>query len=143
VAHVADLDEFRDWSLEKFQEVEDIGPKVAQSLFDFFHTESNLKMIDELRGAGVNTRHGQKKKTAGGKLDGITFLFTGTLTMKRSDAEALAEKNGGIIQGSVTSKLNYLVVGENAGSKLDKAKKLGTVKIINEQEFLQLMAEGE
>lgn len=59
--------------------------------------------------------------------------------MKRSDAEALVEKNGGVILGSVTSKLNYLVVGEDAGSKLDKAKKLGTVQIINEQEFMQLI----
>lgn len=137
--HVSDLDEFREWSMEKFQEVEDIGPKVAQSLFDFFQTESNLKMIDELRATGVNTRHEKKKKAGGGKLDGKTFLFTGTLNMKRSDAEALVEKNGGVILGSVTSKLNYLVVGEDAGSKLDKAKKLGTVQIINEQEFMQLI----
>jgi DNA ligase (NAD+) len=139
VEHVSDIDDFRSWSLEQFQEVEDIGPKVAQSLFDFFHTNSNLKMIDELRQAGLNTKYEKKKKSAVGKLDGKTFLFTGTLNMKRSDAEELVEKNGGTILGSVSSKLNYLVVGEDAGSKLDKAKKLGTVQIINEQEFMQLI----
>jgi len=74
-----------------------------------------------------------------GSLIGKTFLFTGTLSMKRSEAEAIAEKNGGTIIGSVSTKLNYLVVGEDAGSKLEKAKKLGTVTILSEEEFLKLV----
>jgi DNA ligase (NAD+) len=75
-----------------------------------------------------------------GNLSGQTFLFTGTLpTLKRSDAEAMAEANGGQILNGVSTKLNYLVVGEDAGSKLDKAKRLNTVKIISEDEFLKLI----
>jgi DNA ligase (NAD+) len=76
--------------------------------------------------------------TTGGNLTGLTFLFTGTLpTLKRSDAEAMVEENGGQIVGGVSAKLNYLVVGEDAGSKLEKAKKINTVKIISEEEFLK------
>ena len=77
--------------------------------------------------------------TETGNLTGQSFLFTGTLpTLKRSEAEAIVEANGGIILGGVSAKLNYLVVGEDAGSKLDKAKKLNTIKIISEEEFLQM-----
>jgi len=139
VEHVSEIDDFKNWSLAQFQEVEDIGPKVAQSLHDFFHTKANLAMIDELRDLGVNTKQEKKKKTAAGKLSGKTFLFTGTLNMKRSDAEHMVEQNGGEILGSVSAKLNYLVVGEDAGSKLDKAKKLGSVNIIDEKQFLSMV----
>lgn len=78
--------------------------------------------------------------TTTGNLTGQTFLFTGTLpTLKRSEAEALAEENGGQLLSGVSAKLNYLVVGEDAGSKLEKAKKINSVKIISEEEFLQLV----
>ena len=71
---------------------------------------------------------------------GQSFLFTGTLAkLKRSEAEALAEENGGKIVSGVSAKLNYLVVGEDAGSKLEKAKKINTIKIITEDEFLELV----
>ncbi|MFI5136085.1 MAG: NAD-dependent DNA ligase LigA, partial [Chitinophagales bacterium] len=139
VEHVSDIEDFKQWTFEQFQEVEDIGPKVAQSIYDFFHTKANLEMIEELRSLGVNMTQEKKKKSAAGKLSGKTFLFTGTLNMKRGDAEELVEKNGGEILGSVSAKLNYLVVGEDAGSKLDKAKKIGTVKILNESEFLSMV----
>lgn len=73
-------------------------------------------------------------------MQGQTFLFTGTLAkLKRNDAEAMVEANGGKIVSGVSSKLNYLVVGEDAGSKLEKAKKINTVKIISEDEFLNLI----
>ena len=82
----------------------------------------------------------KKELSPGGNLKGQTFLFTGTLpTLKRSEAEAMAEENGGQILTGVSSKLNYLIVGEDAGSKLDKAKKINTVKIISEAEFLQVI----
>jgi DNA ligase (NAD+) len=75
-----------------------------------------------------------------GGLSGQTFLFTGTLNkLKRTEAEEMVEQHGGKILGSVSSKLNYLVVGEDAGSKLEKAKKLHTVKIISEDDFLKLI----
>ncbi|MBD0279138.1 MAG: DNA ligase (NAD(+)) LigA, partial [Flavisolibacter sp.] len=77
----------------------------------------------------------------GGNLDGLTFLFTGALNqLKRSEAEELVEQNGGKIVSSVSSKLNYLVIGEDAGSKLEKAKKIASIKIISEEEFMKMIA---
>jgi DNA ligase (NAD+) len=83
----------------------------------------------------------QQLKTMGtGNLEGQTFLFTGTLTkLKRSDAEETIELNGGKILSGVSSKLNYLVVGEDAGSKLEKAKKIPAIKILTEEEFLKML----
>ena len=77
---------------------------------------------------------------AGSNLEGQTFLFTGTLMhMKRNEAEEMVEKNGGKLLSGVSSKLNYLVVGEDAGSKLEKAKKITSIKVLSEKEFLQLI----
>jgi DNA ligase (NAD+) len=82
----------------------------------------------------------KKETPAGGNLEGQTFLFTGTLVqLKRSEAEELVEANGGKLLSGVSSKLNYLVVGEDAGSKLEKAKKITSIRVITEQEFLQLI----
>ena len=103
-----------------------------------------MRIIDMLGEAGVNLVNDHKGQTsADGELAGKTFLFTGTLShFKRSDAETMVEQKGGSILGGVSSKLNYLVVGEDAGSKLEKAKKLGTVNILTEQEFLALVGPG-
>ena len=88
----------------------------------------------------MNFNNEKKQLSTVGNLAGQTFLFTGTLpTLKRSLAEAMVEANGGQIVSGVSAKLNYLVVGEDAGSKLDKAKKLNTIKIISETEFLQMI----
>jgi DNA ligase (NAD+) len=96
-------------------------------------------MIKHLEKLGVNLKNNNKKADIQGKLNQETFLFTGSLpTLKRSDAEELVEKNGGKLLGSVSGKLNYLVVGEDAGSKLDKAKKIGSIKILSEEEFLKM-----
>jgi DNA ligase (NAD+) len=98
-------------------------------------------MLQQLEGLGVMLKNEKKELATDGNLIGQTFLFTGTLpTLKRSDAEAMVEANGGKIIGGVSAKLNYLVVGDDAGSKLDKAKKLNTVKIISEAEFLQMLS---
>lgn len=98
-------------------------------------------MLEQLEKLGLQLKNPNKEHTAaGGNLQGQTFLFTGTLpTLKRSDAEAMAEANGGQILSGVSAKLNYLVVGEDAGSKLEKAKKINTVRIISEAEFLQII----
>lgn len=134
-----DITELKDWTAEQLMSMEDIGPKVAMSLYDFFHTPSNLEMIEVLRKAGVTLVHEKRKPSADGLLAGQSFLFTGTLNMKRSAAESMVENNGGTVLGSVSSKLNYLVVGADAGSKLDKAKKLGTVIILTEDEFVKMV----
>jgi DNA ligase (NAD+) len=81
-----------------------------------------------------------KKETHSGNLNGQTFLFTGTLAkLKRSEAEERVEKNGGKIINGVSTKLHYLVVGEDAGSKLEKAKKIQGIKIISEEDFLKML----
>ena len=127
-------------SLEELQQLEDIGPRVAGSIHDFFSNEQNLELLKELEALGLQLKNEQKESKHEGNLTGVTFLFTGTLpTLKRSDAEQMAEEHGGSILSGVSAKLNYLVVGEDAGSKLEKAKKISTVKIITEEEFLALL----
>ena len=129
------------WDIERLSQLQDIGPKVATSVVDFFKLEANRLMIEKLDAAGVNLANDSKGAQPDGELAGKTFLFTGTLShFKRSDAETMVEAKGGAILGGVSSKLNYLVVGEDAGSKLEKAKKLGSVTILTEQEFLSLIS---
>jgi DNA ligase (NAD+) len=136
VNHLLD---FKKFSLEELQNLEDVGPKVAGSIHHFFSNKSNIEMLEELEKLGLQLKNTKKELASGGNLTGLTFLFTGTLpTLKRSDAEAIVEKNGGQILGGVSAKLNYLVVGEDAGSKLEKAKKINTVKIISEDDFLKM-----
>ena len=97
-------------------------------------------MLEELGHLGLSLENKKKQHDETGNLTGKTFLFTGTLpTLKRSEAEELVEKNGGKLLGSVSSKLSYLVAGEDAGSKLEKAKKIASVRIITEQEFIKLL----
>lgn len=138
VTHIRDI---YDWDEAKLLSLEDVGPKVATSVAHFFHNPENRHMLDELERAGVNLVNSHSgNKQSGGELAGKTFLFTGTLTQfKRSEAETMVEDKGGAILGGVSSKLNYLVVGADAGSKLEKAKKLGTVTILTEDEFLSLI----
>jgi len=125
---------------EALQELEDVGVKVAKSVFEFFHNKENIAMLHELQKAGLQFKNEKRETVAAGGLAGQTFLFTGTLAkLKRSEAEAMAEQQGGKIVSGVSAKLNYLIVGEDAGSKLEKAKKINTIKIITEDEFLQLI----
>ena len=97
-------------------------------------------MLDRLTALGLALSQHNQSHNEAGALTGKTFLFTGTLTaFKRSDAEAQVEAAGGKILSGVSAKLNYLVVGADAGSKLEKAKKLGSVTILSEQEFMELI----
>ncbi len=140
IHHLLDLQHL---SQEELQDLEDIGPKVGGSIVHFFSNESNVAMIKELETLGVRLTNTHKQQAVGGSLSGQTFLFTGTLpTLKRSDAEAMAEAQGGKILSGVSSKLNYLIVGEDAGSKLEKAKKISTVRILSEEEFLKMIGES-
>ncbi|OJW79549.1 MAG: DNA ligase (NAD(+)) LigA [Bacteroidetes bacterium 46-16] len=138
---VGELKELYDWNIEQLTSLEDIGPKVATSVAHFFAQEENRHMLHMLEQEGVNMKNSHKgQHTATGAFSGKTFLFTGTLSkFKRSDAETKVEEKGGSILSGVSSKLNYLVVGAEAGSKLEKAKKLGTVSILSEDEFEQLL----
>jgi DNA ligase (NAD+) len=137
VKHLLDL---KDFSEDQLRSLEDIGPKVAGSIYQFFRNKSNIEMLRQLSESGLELRNLKKELAGSGNLKGQTFLFTGTLpTLKRSEAEALAEAQGGHVLGGVSAKLNYLVVGEDAGSKLEKAKKLQSVRIISEDEFLKMV----
>ncbi len=137
--NIHDIFELQEWAIDKLMTIEDVGPQVAGSIHQFFSRKENIAILHDLESLGVNTKRLKSKSAKEGKLNGETFLFTGTLNMKRSDAETMVEDNGGRVLGSVSAKLNYLVVGEDAGSKLDKAKKLGTVKILSENEFLKMV----
>jgi len=134
------LPDFKSFSLEDLQNLDDVGPKVAGSIDQFFHNKDNLKMLEKLEELGLNLVSTRTDSSSSGNLDGQTFLFTGTLNrLKRSEAEEQVEKNGGKLLSGVSSKLNYLVVGEDAGSKLEKAKKIPTIKILSEAEFIQFI----
>jgi DNA ligase (NAD+) len=137
VNHILD---FKNYSEEQLQQMEDVGVKVAGSIFRFFHDEENLLLLEKLEQAGVSLINQKKQVADNDSLAGQTFLFTGTLTkLKRSDAEAIVEKNGGKNVSGVSSKLNYLVVGEDAGSKLEKAKKIQSIKIVSEEDFIKML----
>jgi DNA ligase (NAD+) len=137
INHLFDL---KDYSEEKLQTLEDIGVKVAKSVHNFFSNEQNIEMLQSLEKLGVEMNNKKNSPVAKGGLNGQTFLFTGTLNkLKRSEAEEMVELHGGKIVASVSSKLNYLVVGEDAGNKLEKAKKINTVRIIGEDDFLSII----
>ena len=137
VNHLLQLQHFDE---EALQRLEDVGPKVASSIVQFFSNGDNITIINELENLGLNLKNDNKQFSASGNLQGTSFLFTGSLVrLKRSEAEELVEKNGGQILSSVSSKLNFLVVGEDAGSKLEKAKKINSVKIISEEDFLEMI----
>jgi DNA ligase (NAD+) len=137
VDHLLD---FKNFSEEELQSLEDVGVKVAGSIFQFFHNEDNLKMLEKIEQLGVSLKNQKKQLPVTGNFVGHIFLFTGTLDkLKRTEAEELVEKNGGKIASGVTSKLNYLIAGADAGSKLEKAKKIPSIKIINEEDFIKML----
>lgn len=139
VDHLLD---FQSFSEEQLQQLEDVGTKVAGSIRQFFSNSDNIKMLHALEKLGLTLRNEKKDTHSTGNLTGKTFLFTGTLSkLKRSEAEEMVRTNGGQILSGVSAKLNYLVAGEEAGSKLEKAKKIPSIHVINEQDFIKLLGE--
>lgn len=139
VKNITDIKELFSWTEEQLLQINGIGTKVAKSILQFFQNKGNQHILALLEEAGVNMLH-DKQEIANNKLQHQTFLFTGSLTkFTRDDAKALVENNGGKLISSVSKNLNYLVVGENAGSKLDKAKEINTIKILSEDEFLKMI----
>ncbi|HWR17183.1 MAG TPA: NAD-dependent DNA ligase LigA [Terriglobales bacterium] len=124
-------------SIAKLQEVEEVGPRIAESIRDFFAEPSNIELIERLRKAGLQFKG--KKKERGTQLAGKTFVLTGTLpNMSRDEAKKMIEDAGGRVSGSVSKKTDYVVAGTEAGSKLDKARELG-VNVIDEAAMLALI----
>ncbi len=131
--HFGSLDAIMNASAEELEEVNEVGPRIAESIVEFFADEHNRKLVSDLRKAGL-TFAGQKKEK-GTKLAGKTFVLTGTLERHtRDEAKKMIEDAGGRVSGSVSKKTDYVVAGNDAGSKLDKARELG-VSVIGEEEL--------
>ena len=138
--NIHNIFDFQKMTEEALMQLEDVGVKVARSIFEFFKKDDNIEMLKKLEQLGVRVE-GAAPKVSEGNLSGQTFLFTGTLSkLKRSEAEEMVEAHGGKILGGVSSKLNYLITGEDAGSKLEKAKKIPGIKIMSEEEFLKMLS---
>ncbi len=137
--HFGNLDALMQANIDALMQVNDVGPIVAESILRFFAELHNVEVVQQLRASGVTWPEGDSATAASGELVGKTFVLTGTLpTLSRDAAKELIEARGGKVSGSVSKKTDYVVAGEEAGSKLDKALELG-VKILNQDEFMQLI----
>ena len=124
-------------SVEELTAINEIGPTVAEAVHDFFAQPQNAKLITELRELGLTMK--AEKRVTTTTLEGLTFVLTGTLpTLTRDAAKEKIESAGGRVSGTVSKKTDYVVAGEEAGSKLDKAQSLG-VKILDEAGLLALL----
>lgn len=122
---------------EELERVPEVGPRVAAAVHEFFAEERNRQLIERLRAAGLSFTAEKRKRSA--KLEGLTFVLTGTLpTLTREEAKERIEASGGKVSGSVSKKTNYVVAGEEAGSKLEKAREL-KVPVIGEEELLEML----
>jgi DNA ligase (NAD+) len=135
--HFGSMDALIDANPEELQQVEEVGPRIASSIAEFFAEPKNRELVKRLREAGL-TLSG-KKKERGTRLAGKTFVLTGTLARhSRQDAKKLIEDLGGRVAGSVSKKTDYVIAGQDAGSKLEKARELG-VAVLDEEEMERLL----
>jgi len=136
--HFSSVDELAAASAEELENVPEVGPKVAQSITEFFGEAANRNVIKKLFKAGVRPT-AQKREVKSNKLEGKSFVFTGGLANRsREEAGAMVVEHGGKVSGSVSKKTDYVVVGTDPGSKYEKAKELG-VEILDEREFEKLI----
>ena len=133
------LDAIKNASKDDLAKIEGIGEKIANTVWEFFQNNANIELVGELLSLGVSPREGSLKNSD--KLEGQTFVLTGTLaTMTRDEAAEKIKLNGGKVSSSVSKKTSFVVAGENAGSKYEKAQNLGVI-ILTEQEFLDMIGE--
>ena len=138
--HFGSMDALERADLEELQSVNEVGPRIAESIVEFFGIAANRKLVERLREAELTLTG--KKKERGTKLAGKTFVLTGTLAhFTRDEAKKMIEDAGGKVTGSVSKKTDYVVAGADAGSKLDKAKELG-VEVIDEKEMKSIVGNG-
>lgn len=132
------MQRLREAAVEEMTEVASIGPKIAESVHYFFENDRNKAVVERLERYGLNMAAGEKESA---RFTGKTFVLTGTLpTLKRNEAREIIEKYGGLTSGSVSKNTDYVLAGESAGGKLDKARELG-VTVIGEKEFMQMVNE--
>lgn len=137
--HFKNIDALINAPVDAIAEIDDIGMIMAKSVREFFDEERNLKIIDEFKAQGVNTEYIDESEGFDNRFEGKTFVVTGTLeTLKRTEAEALIENFGGKAAKSVSKNTSFVLAGESAGSKLEKAQKLG-IRVIDEAEFLKMV----
>ncbi len=135
--HFGTLQKVMSANAAEINEIENIGPVVAQSIYDFFRRKEHIKFINQLIKNGVEIE--EEKKNTGNKFKGMTFVLTGTLpSLAREDAKKRILKEGGKVSSSVSKKTSFVLLGENPGSKLDEASKLG-VPTLSEEEFLKML----
>jgi len=136
-AHFKNIDNIMNATAEEVSQINDVGEKMAESLVHYFSEPETIYLIEKMKAAGVNMVAEDKK--LGGNLEGKTFVLTGTLpNLKRSEAQKIIEASGGKVSGSVSKKTDFVVAGEEAGGKLDKALALG-VAVITEEELLNMV----
>jgi len=135
--HFGSLDKLASATTEQLVEAEEVGPRVAEAIQEFFQEKRNQEVVEKLRAAGLQFTQEQTRK-ADGELTGKQFVLTGTLpSMSRDQAKQLIEESGGRVVGSVSKKTDYVVVGADAGSKLEKARTLG-IAILDEAGLVAL-----
>ena len=139
VSEISTIEGLKNASVETLSAIDGIGDKIAKSIYEYFHDENNLKMLDEFAELGFKFENTVQNRT--NELEGKTFVLTGTLnSMTRDEAGDKIKMKGGKASSSVSKKTSYVVAGASPGSKLDKAEQLGVI-ILNEEEFLQLIGE--
>jgi DNA ligase (NAD+) len=135
--HFGSMESLMGASAEELEAVNEVGPKVAQAIVEFFALEKNQQLVRELASLGLVVT--AEKRVVGTALAGLTFVLTGTLpTLTRDEAKARIEAAGGKVSGSVSKKTSYVVAGDEAGSKLEKAEQLG-VKVLDEAGLLAML----
>ena len=139
IRHFGGIEQLGKATVEDLTNVHDIGEVTARHIAEFFTDAANIKLIEELKNLGLKLEDDTPKVESNSEIAGKSFVLTGTLSRyKRDDAAKLIEERGGIVKGSVSKKTDYVIVGEDAGSKLTKAKELG-IKILSEDEFEKLI----
>src|SRR5262245_27003250 len=138
--HFGSMDRLAEASSAELEQVNEVGPKLAQSIYRFFHEPDNLQLIERLKSAGLNMKSETAERPRVPQIfAGQTFVLTGTLErLTREEASELIQQRGGKVSSAVSKKTNYLLAGRDAGSKLEKARQLG-VEILDEQQFGQML----
>jgi DNA ligase (NAD+) len=137
--HFGSMEKIATASIEELQQAPEVGPKVAESIFQFFHEPHNQQLLEKLKTANLSFEHTIRRRK-GGPLAGMTFVLTGTLPrLSREEAKLKIEAAGGKVAAAVSGRTTFVVAGDEAGTKLNKAEALG-IPVIGEEELLALLA---